>query len=471
MNDNTALVNAIAQSRGQLIPVFVLDDALLRGADVAPARVQFMLESLRDLDASLHARGSRLIVRRGDTRTELLTIARETGAQALYFNKDYTPRARARDAAVTAELARNRIRCEAFKDQVHFEETEVLTGARSPYTVFTPYKNAWLARPKPLPTEPAEIALVAPPQSLRSLPVPTAAELGHPGAPAGTPRGGETQALALLQAWVNTGRIAKYDATRNTLAADGTSKLSAHLRFGTLSPRICVQAAELAKQKLAPKLQAGCDLWISELIWREFYQQVLFNFPHADTGSFKKGLDALRWGSGSQAKDDALFAAWCEGRTGFPVIDAAMRQLKTEAWMHNRARMIVASFFTKDLLLDWRRGERYFMQTLVDGDPAANNGGWQWAASTGTDAQPYFRVFNPRLQSEKFDADGAYIRRYVPELARVPAKQIHAPADLAPIELAAYDIVPGETYPAPIVDHALQKDEILRRFKALKDVD
>jgi deoxyribodipyrimidine photo-lyase len=194
----------------------------------------------------------------------------------------------------------------------------------------------------------------------------------------------------------------------------------------------------------------------------------LWNFPHADKNNFRREYDALVWGNGSAARDDELFAAWCEGRVGYPIVDAAMRQLNETGWMHNRARMIVASFLTKDLLIDWRRGESFFMQMLVDGDPAANNGGWQWAASTGTDAQPYFRIFNPRLQSERFDPNGDYIRKWVKELARVPNEYIHAPSEMTPIEQRQFGCVIGEDYPAPIVDHASQKEEALRRFKAIK---
>jgi deoxyribodipyrimidine photo-lyase len=463
VRDNVALSEAALRSGGAVIPVFVLDDALLRGRDVAPARVAFMLESLRELADAFARLGSRLIVRRGHTQAELLAVARAAGASAVFANRDYTPLARARDARIGAALQAAGIAFETHKDQVHFEEAEILTGARNPYTVFTPYKRAWLARPRPQPRE-APAQLTQPPAAVQSHPIPTIAELGL-NVDQRAPKGGEPEAARLLRVFIDDG-IAEYDTARDVLAAPGTSRLSPHLRFGTISPRVCMQAAETARR--AASRTTGHDVWISELIWREFYQQVLFNFPHADTGSFKRSCDALRWGNGSAERDAEFFEAWKTGQTGYPVVDAAMRQLNEEAWMHNRARMIVASFFTKDLLLDWRLGEKYFMQRLVDGDPAANNGGWQWAASTGTDAQPYFRVFNPRLQGERYDADGAYVRRFVPELAKLPAKVIHAPDMLKPLEARAVNFELGASYPRPIVDHATQKDEIIRRFKAIK---
>ena len=409
------------------------------------------------------ARGSRLILRRGDPAAILAQLAHETGASAVFFNKDYTPAARARDAHITRTLRSAGVRVEAFKDQVIFEEREILTGAGSPYTVFTPYKRAWLARPRPLPLADSNMVLRTP--AVKSLTLPTLAELGIAASNQRIPRGGERAAHEMLREWIDSRRVNAYADKRDFPAIEGTSRLSPHLRFGTISPRTCVTAAEHAATQFNQK--DGFETWISELIWREFYQQVLANFPYAARGAFKKQYDALRWGSGDDALDQARFDAWCTGHTGFPIVDAAMRQLAETGWMHNRARMIVSSFFTKDLLLNWQWGERWFMQQLVDGDPASNNGGWQWSASTGTDAQPYFRVFNPRLQSERFDPDGDYIRTWVPELHGVHGKHIHAPHEMTPMEQRMASCVIGEDYPAPIIDHPAQKDEIVRRFKAL----
>jgi deoxyribodipyrimidine photo-lyase len=483
LTDNTALNAAARESDGAVIPVFVLDDNLLKGRSVAVARVQFLLESLRALDEGLRARGSRLIVVRGEPAQALLTLARATGAEAVYFNRDYTPLARRRDERIAEALRAAGLRVETFKDLVIFEAPELLNAAGQPYTVFTPYKKAWLSRL----SEQPEVALPArDPLTLRpiahDLPshIPTMAELGLTPMP-DAPRGGEPEALRLLARFKESGALRAYANQRDYLAIEGTSRLSPHLRFGTISPRQCYAEAVSTLSRPFPNKRSfspaasdpkkeGADAWISELIWREFYAQVLYHFPHADQGNFRREYDDLRWGSGDPALDEARFAAWCAGCTGYPIVDAAMRQLNQTAWMHNRARMIVASFLTKDLLLDWRLGEAYFMQKLADGDPASNNGGWQWAAGTGTDAQPYFRIFNPRLQSERFDPQGEYIRRWVPELANVPTEYIHEPSKMPPLLQRQVGCVIGRDYPAPIVDHAAQKDEILRRFQAIKAV-
>lgn len=465
LSDNTAFAAAARDSKGDVVPVFVLDDALLRGKDVAPARIAFLLDSLRALDAELRARGSRLIVQRGNPTEVLPAVLAATSADALYFNRDYTPLARRRDEQVVDTVRRMGARAESFKDLVVLESNELLTSAQKPYVVFTPYKRAWLSKVgERVSTLPAPAQLAAP--VLESPPIPTPADLGVT-VEQQLPRGGETEAQRLLRAFVAE-RITRYDALRDFPAEDATSRLSPHLRFGTISPRQCVQAALEAKYLADLRTHAAFDTWISELIWREFYIQVLYHFPHADRHNFKREYDALRWGSGSAALDQARFAAWCDGRTGYPIVDAAMRQLNQTGWMHNRARMIVASFLTKDLWLDWRWGERYFMQRLVDGDPAANNGGWQWAAGTGTDAQPYYRIFNPTLQGQRFDPQGDYIRRWLPELARVPNEFIHEPWRMTPMDQLRSNCQIGKDYPYPIVDHAAQKDEMVRRFKAIR---
>jgi deoxyribodipyrimidine photo-lyase len=479
--DNTALNAAARDSDGAVLPVFVLDDGLLKGKSVAPARVQFLLESLRALDEGLRARGSRLIVLRGEPAQVLTELARAAGAEAVYFNRDYTPLARRRDQRVADALRASGVRVATFKDLVIFEGAELLTTAGQPYTVFTPYKKAWLSRLSEQPRAALPAADTPMFQPLTLDPpsqAPTLAELGVTAMP-DAPRGGEPEAMRLLKHFKESGALQAYANQRDYLAVEGTSRLSPHLRFGTISPRQCYAEAVSTLSRPFPNKRSfspvasdakkeGADAWISELIWREFYMQILYHFPHADRGNFRREYDALRWGSGNPALDDERFAAWCAGHTGYPIVDAAMRQLNQTAWMHNRARMIVASFLTKDLLLDWRLGEAYFMRVLADGDPASNNGGWQWAAGTGTDAQPYFRIFNPRLQSERFDPRGEYIRRWVPELARVPDEYIHEPSKMPPLLQQQVGCVIGRDYPAPIVDHAAQKEETLRRFQAVK---
>ena len=476
LQDNTALMAACAEAAGAVIPVFILDTRLLAGAGVAPVRLQFMLESLRDLDANLRKSGSRLILRKGLPEVELPKLAKEFGANAVYFNRDVTPRAIARDGRVASALNEAGVDCKSFKDAVVFEGAEMLTKDGHPYTVFTPFKRNWLAKwdglnggapIKNLPNFSPQPLLL--PAGV-SLPLPTLKELGVTATVPGQ-GGGETQAAALLAKFLADG-VHKYGALRDSLTVDGTSRLSPHFRFGTLSPRVAVHSAFAARMEEGNRFSTalkqpenGVDVWVSEVVWREFYMQILQLHPHAYSGNFNRACDALQWGGGNAKKDAELFAAWCDGRTGYPIVDAAMRQLNTTGWMPNRARMIVASFLCKDLLLDWRLGQRYFMQKLVDGDPAANNGGWQWSASTGTDAQPYFRVFNPTLQSEKFDPTGVYIRKYIRELSRCPQEFIHDPTKVPPMIALQTNTA---SYPKPVVDHAKQKDIMAARFKALK---
>ena len=484
LQDNTALSAAARDSGGAVIPTFVLDDQLLRGADVAPARIQFMLDCLRELDANLRRQGSRLIVLRGNPAAELARLAQMAGAGAVYFNRDYTPAALRRDARVTQALQEAGVRTQSFKDAVIFEPSELLTGNGGPYTVFTPYKRAWLNRLSAggqADAQPLGAPALAPlPDSLATIGLPTlpgAAELGFH-VTQRLPAGGESEALRRLTHFKDSGALQAYSAQRDFPAIEGTSRLSPYLRFGAVSPRQCFAVAVSTLQREFPARHSfspaasdckkeGADAWISELIWREFYAQILYHFPHADRASYRREYERLEWGSGDAALDADRFAAWCDGRTGYPIVDAAMRQLNQTGWMHNRARMIVASFLTKDLLLDWRLGEHYFMQRLVDGDPASNNGGWQWAAGTGTDAQPYFRIFNPRLQSERFDPDGAFIRRWIPELANVPLEYLHAPHTMPPLVQAQAGCIIDQDYPAPIVDHAAQKEESIRRFSRI----
>jgi deoxyribodipyrimidine photo-lyase len=274
---------------------------------------------------------------------------------------------------------------------------------------------------------------------------------------------GEEEAKARLHAFVHgdDAPIFDYANDRNRPDLDGTSRLSPYLRFGMLAPRLAALAAYTALER-APSTGAakGAETWLNELIWREFYLKILQEYPHVRQGAFRPEYDAIRWDN-----DAAAFDAWCAGQTGYPFVDAAMRQLNTTGWMHNRARMVVASFLVKDLLIDWRWGERYFMQQLVDGDPAANNGGWQWTAGTGTDAAPYFRIFNPITQGEKFDPDGAFVRRWVPELANVPGKFIHAPWTMAKSDQIRTGCVIGQTYPAPIIDHGWARQRTLDAYK------
>jgi deoxyribodipyrimidine photo-lyase len=336
---------------------------------------------------------------------------------------------------------------------VLFESAELRTRAGQPYRVYSPFRRAWLARLREdRPPLAGPLRLPRPIPALDAGRPPNLAEFGASDDATRIPRASEAAARARLQRFLD-GRIGDYARQRNHPAVDGTSRLSPYLRLGLISPRICVEAAlEVAAEH--PRRADGTWKWMDELIWREFYSAILEEHPHVLSRPFRPEYQRVRWDD-----DEARFRAWCEGRTGYPFVDAAMRQLATEGWMHNRARMVVASFLTKDLLLDWRWGERFFMQRLVDGDPASNNGGWQWSASTGTDAQPYFRIFNPVAQGERFDADGRYVRRFVPELRRVPDRTVHHPWDADR---------PPSGYPGPIVDHAHQRQLALARYEAAR---
>ncbi len=454
LRDNTALLKAAEAAGGAVVPVFIFDDAIIRGRFASPARTQFLLDSLAALDAELRALGLYLVLRRGEPLPTLIRLLRETGAGGVMWNRDYTPYAIQRDSVIKRELRAAGYRAESCKDAVIFEMNEIATAEGRPYTVYTPYAKRWRAR---FASDPAHVQgmprLVAIPLPA-SEPLPAVTDL-LPDAPVTLPRfpTGETVALDALERFVR-GPLADYATARDLLAVPGTSRLSPYLRFGVISPRQCVAAARAAPPGPGP------ESWIGELIWRDFYVQVLYHFPHALRGSFKPAFDRIAW-----PNDPELFAAWQTGQTGYPIVDAAMRQLQQEGWMHNRARMIVASFLTKDLLIDWRWGERHFMRWLIDGDPAANNGGWQWAAGTGTDAQPYFRIFNPVSQGQKFDPDGVYVRRYLPELARVPTRYIHAPHTMPGAEQIRAGVQIGRDYPTPIVDHATQRARALALYR------
>ena len=471
-DDHAALYHALRAAR-RVWCAFVFDRAILDALPRADRRVEFIRDSLVGLEAQLHAlaashgiEGVGLLVRHGHAVQSLPQLAAELHVQAVYTNHDDEPDALARDAQVRGALAAAGIALHTSKDHVVFERSEVLTQAGGPFSVFTPYKNAWLEKLEPYfvrayPVAHHAAALAAVPGGVATG-VPSLAEIGFEPTDLHTLKlpSGAAGAQELLADFL--ARIDRYDETRNFPAVKGPSYLSAHLRFDTVSVR---QLAREAWQR-AQGGSKGAEVWLAELIWRDFYHQVLHHHPHVVGNAFKREYDAVRWEHGKHAQ--ALFAAWCEGRTGYPLVDAAMHQINQTGYMHNRLRMVVASFLVKDLGIDWRWGERYFAEKLNDFDLAANNGGWQWAASTGCDAQPYFRIFNPVTQSEKFDAEGKFIRRYLPALAKLPAKLIHAPWLTSPIELAAAGIEIGRDYPAPIVQHDEARLKTLERYAVVK---
>ncbi|HEX3139137.1 MAG TPA: deoxyribodipyrimidine photo-lyase [Rhizobacter sp.] len=466
-HDNAALFHALKAAR-RVWCGFVFDRDILDALPRADRRVEFIRDSVAALDDALRAccPGGGLIVRHGSALDELPRLARQLHAQAVYANHDDEPAALARDSRVRGALADLGISLHTSKDHVVFERNEVLTTSGTPYSVFTPYKNAWLKKLEPFyvsayPVEKYADSLAALPEGMHAG-VPALAELGF--APTnlhelklGTGSEGAREMLADFLP-----RMDRYADTRDFPAVKGPSYLSTHLRFGTVSIR---QLAHEAATRMHHG-SSGATSWLSELIWRDFYHQVLHHHPRVAVTSFKPEYDAIRWEHGKHA--EALFAAWCEGRTGYPLIDAAMAQINQTGYMHNRLRMVVASFLVKDLGIDWRWGERYFAQLLNDYDLAANNGGWQWAASTGCDAQPWFRIFNPVSQSQKFDSQGKFIRRYVPQLARLSDQAIHAPWLARPIELAEAGVVLGENYPRPLVMHDEAREKTLQRYAVVR---
>jgi len=450
LRDNRALASACRAGAAAL--VFVLDDRLLAGRALGAPRLRFLLGSLERLGAELARRGQRLVVRRGDPALVVPRLAREGRFDRVVWNRDHGPFAARRDTRVGRALAAAGVAVETHKDRVVFESGEVRTRDGAPFRVFTPFRNAWWARFEADPPACEGPVRLPPPVPLASESLPDAAALGFGEDETELPTPGEDAARRRLDRFLAVA-IARYAADRDRPDRDGTSRLSPYLRFGAISIRTCLHAArERARED--PRAREGVRKWLDELVWREFYAAVLVEHPHVLRRSFERAYDAMRW-----EDDDAGFAAWCAGRTGHPFVDAGMRQLAATGWMHNRARMVVASFLTKDLLVDWRRGERFFLQRLVDGDPASNNGGWQWSASTGTDAQPWFRIFSPVAQGERFDPDGAYVRAWLPELRYVPPRFVHRPWQ-APS--------PPRDYPRPIVDHAERRIVALRRFEAAR---
>ena len=469
VDDNAALLEALRSCR-QVHCVFVFDTDILDLLPRMDRRVEFIRESLVDLDNSLRALAGKLhaglIVCHGSSVTQLPTLANELHVEAVFAAHDYEPKALERDAKVRGALSDLSISFHTFKDQVVFERREVLTKTGTVFGVFTPYKNAWLARARDMEMPSHETSTHASALAPRSVvyqkPVPSLTDIGF------LPTNlkdlkiptGASGARQLFGEFFE--RMDQYHATRDFPSIKGPSYLGVHLRFGTVSIR------KLAATAMARSVQGsqGATVWLSELIWRDFYFSILANFPQVATGAFKPAYDAIAWEDGKHAK--ALFAAWCEGRTGYPLVDAAMAQINQTGYMHNRLRMVAGSFLVKDLGIDWRWGESYFAEKLNDFDLSANNGGWQWVSSSGCDAQPYFRIFNPISQSEKFDADGKFIRRYVPTLGNLPTEDLHAPWLASPVVLKAAGVDLGKNYPLPIVDHAEARARTLLRYAVVK---
>jgi deoxyribodipyrimidine photo-lyase len=454
--DNPAL--QAASAAGTVVPVFVLDPLLLQGRSACVRRTDFLFSGLAALDRDLAARGSKLVLRQGPPAEALAELSGEVGTTAVFAEAGVSPYARRLEAAVAQRLPLELVGWPSVHDPM-----AVVRRDGAPYTVFTPYSRTWRALPLPGPGDPLPAPdRIRTPAGVPSLPLPQPEATAQVEFPSG-----EVEALGRLRSFTAGARalVFQYSTGRDRVDLAGTSQLSPYLRFGMLSARQATVAALRAVHR-APD-QAGresAETWLSELIWREFFAAVMFHFPVVGRESFRADLRSIRW-----ENDPVAFQAWCAGRTGYPLVDAAMRQLAATGWMHNRARMVVASFLVKDLLIDWRWGEGWFMRQLLDGDPASNNGGWQWAAGTGTDAAPYFRVFNPTAQARRHDPTGGYIRRWIPELAQVPEDWIHQPWEMPDGVQIEAGCRLGVDYPQPLVDHGWARQRVLAAYASARN--
>ncbi len=450
LHDNQALEAAL-QNTEKLVPVFIIEPELM--AKAAPKRKAFLLQALHDLDKQLQGLGSRLIFRQGPALGAFQTLNDELGGATIFTHQDFSPFARQRDQEI-----KNSLDLMQFPGVVLRHPTEILKGDGDPYIVFTPYKNKWYGQPLPTPADclPAPQQLPPVPKGLHSDSLPSTEPVRHfPGT--------ATEAQKRLTTFTTNG-IRHYKSQRNRLDLNGTSKLSPYLRFGLISVREAFAHAQIALlQAREDHEREEIRTWANELVWREFYTAILYHFPKVMEGAFREDYQNIPW---RDAPED--LRAWQTGQTGYPIVDACMHQLSETGWMHNRGRMIVASFLTKDLLINWQDGETWFMDNLVDGDPAANNGGWQWSAGTGTDAAPYFRIFNPVLQGQKYDPEGAFIAQWVPALNKLPVKYRHEPWKMADEEAKKFGFQLGKDYPPRLVDHQFARQRTLDAYKTAR---
>jgi deoxyribodipyrimidine photo-lyase len=453
VHDHPALCAALA-GHEQIVPVFCLDDRLLHGRHASGPRTAFLLESLTDLDGQLAERGARLVIRHGPPERELPALAGETGATEVHLSADPSPYEATRGRRVRAALEEAGVTGHAHPGVSVVDDVRAIrTGQGRPYTVFTPFYRNWDGVPRRAVLDPP--GQIGMPAGTRHGRVPALASLGLAQEVAEPAPGGESAGLARLAGFLD-GAVRDYDSGRDQAGADASSRLSPYLRFGCLSPRA------VEDQLPGGNGADGAGAFRRQLCWRDFYQHVLVHHPDNARQEYQaRYRGTLKW-----ASDEAGFTAWTEGRTGFPLVDAGMRQLRREGWMHNRVRLLAGSFLTKDLGIDWRCGEDWFMRMLLDGDQASNNGNWQWIASVGVDPQPAFRrIYNPSLQQERFDPDGRYVRRYVPELAGVPDEYLAEPWRMPPEEQERAGCRIGRDYPGPMVDHRQARQAALDRYR------
>ncbi len=463
IQDNLGLM-AARDRTPKLIGIFCLDPGILDCDDIAPARVTYMIGSLAELQESYKSAGSELLILQGDPKKAIPKLASAMGAAAVYWNRDVEPYSRQRDTDVASALKEKDIeRCTQFWDQLLNDPDSIKTGSGDPYKVYTPFWRNWLEHPKAEPVgAPENITGLSPREKAiadeaGTIELPSAKDLGYEWENELLLAPGEAAALTKLEEFCDGRRaIAEYDEQRNFPAIPGTSTLSAALKFGTIGIRtVWAAATEAYSNARSDETHENIRTWQQELAWREFYQGVMHFFPELAEGPYRDRFKDFPWDN-----NEDHFQAWCEGKTGYPIVDAAMRQLNTIGWMHNRCRMIVASFLTKDLIIDWQWGEKYFMQKLYDGDLSANNGGWQWSASSGMDPKP-LRIFNPASQAKKYDPDAEYIREWLPEICHLDTGSLisgNIPAQA----------LEGTDYPMPIVNHKERQAEFKERYKAQK---
>ena len=459
ISDNIGLA-AARQQTSKVVGVFCLDPNILKRDDVAPARVTYMMGCLESLQQRYALSGSELLILFNEPTTAIPKLAEAVNAKAVFWNWDVEPYAALRDRTILAALKEKGIATQNFWDQLLHSPEEIRSGSGQPYTIYTPFWKNWISKAKatPVPALQNAIGLTdSEKEAARQAGVvelPTAKDLGFIWNNNLVISPGEAAAQAKLATFCDRS-IDQYQEQRNFPAVDGTSQLSAALKFGAIGIRTVWDAIATLYDNRPEAAQASIQTWQQELAWREFYQHAIYNFPELAKGAYRQAFKNFPWNDNLEH-----FQAWCEGKTGYPIVDAAMRQMNTIGWMHNRCRMIVASFLTKDLLLNWQLGEKYFMQKLIDGDLSANNGGWQWSASSGMDPKPV-RIFNPASQAQKFDSDGSYIRHWLPELNSVDTKLLIT-GNITPLERASLG------YPAPIVDHNQQQREFKQRYQLQK---
>jgi deoxyribodipyrimidine photo-lyase len=460
LKDNTALFHAIQKCTSGVLGVYIIDPAFWMNHHMANCRIEFLLRGLQILKENLEKKDIPLIIKKvkntKEISTEILELAIKIKAESIFFNRQYEINEKKRDDALKIFLKKQDIICYDYDDQVILPPGSVLTPKGEFYKVFTPFKKRWQQILQEKSLQILHIPKVKTPLHLSSSLVPKKIAPFHSKIDPALWPSGENAALKKLMHFIEH-PLFFYDKTRDFPALEGTSQLSPYLSCGMISPRICFNEARRSNHEEVDTGNKGAVTWMNELIWREFYKHLLVFFPKLSMEKpFQEKTDKIAW---SYHKKHLL--AWQQGETGFPIVDAAMRQLNQTGWMHNRLRMIVAMFLTKNLLIDWRLGETYFIEHLIDGDLAANNGGWQWCASTGTDAAPYFRIFNTVTQSERFDPDGTFIKKYCPELEKFDKRTIHAPFTRQPL------LAKKAGYPKPLIDLKLSRKRAIDAFKKI----